>query len=219
MSLRLLIIVTVVFATVAFAQVDTPYQIRYASNLQFGDSVVNISNTGAQGAGLNSGTLASVTGALCASAYTFSPDEQMISCCSCPVTPNGLVSLSAKNDLISNTLTPAVPTSIVIKLYASVPKSDGCATSAQNPGAPAAGMVASGTTIHLNSSNGSYAVTETPFSPATLSRGVEAAGVYTGGVGSELFRLTQLCNFIVANGSKYGICGSCRFGGLGAGKM
>ena len=38
----------------------------------------------------------------------------MISCCSCPVTPNALVSLSARNDLISNTLTPGVPTSVLL---------------------------------------------------------------------------------------------------------
>ena len=61
-------------------------------------------NSGARGAGLNSGTSASTTGALCVNVYTFSPDEQMVSCCSCPVTPNGLVSLSARQDLISNTL-------------------------------------------------------------------------------------------------------------------
>src|SRR5688500_7249763 len=101
-------------AVVAFAQnpitADSPFQVRYASNLNVADSVVNITNTGARGAGLAAGTSASTTGALCVNVYAFSPDEQMISCCSCPVTPNGLVSLSARNDLISNTLTPAVPT-------------------------------------------------------------------------------------------------------------
>src|SRR3954469_13666401 len=92
-----------VFAGAAFSQVsptnvtlDGPYQVRYASNLNVGDSVINITNSGARGAGLNSGTTASVTGAICANVYVFSPDEQMISCCSCPVTPNGLVSLSAR---------------------------------------------------------------------------------------------------------------------------
>ena len=39
---------------------------------------------------------------ICVNVYTFSPDEQMISCCSCLVTPDSLVSLSARNDLISN---------------------------------------------------------------------------------------------------------------------
>jgi hypothetical protein len=132
----------------------------------------------------------------------------MVSCCSCPVTPNGLVSLSAKSDLISNTLTPATPTSIVIKLYASVPAAgaNGCSTSAANPGAAAPGMLAWGTTLHQNTATAAYEVTETPFSPATLSAG-------------ELFRLTQLCTFINANGSGFGICKSCKLGGLGAARM
>lgn len=208
MSLRLLIIATVVLATVAFAQVDTPYQIRYASNLNIGDSVINISNSGARGADLQAGKTTAITGSICANVYAFSPDEQMVSCCSCPVTPNGLVSLSAKGDLISNTLTPSTPTSIVIKLYASVPAagSSGCDASASKPGAAAPGMLAWGTTLHQNTATATYSVTETAFSPATLSAG-------------ELFRLTQLCTFINANGSGFGICKSCTLGGLGGIRM
>src|SRR5207244_11256295 len=86
-------------------------QVRYAANLNIGDSVINISNAGTQNAG---GALTNI----CANVYAFSPDEQLISCCSCTVTPNALVSLSAVSDLISNTLTPARPTSIVVKLIA-----------------------------------------------------------------------------------------------------
>ncbi len=99
----------------AFAQAqDGPFQVRYASNLPVGDSVINATNTGA------SSTVAFPTqnGNICMNVYTFSPDEQLISCCTCPITPDGLVSLSARNDLISNTLTPGVPTSIVVKLLA-----------------------------------------------------------------------------------------------------
>ena len=35
---------------VAFGQQDTSFQIRYAANLTGGDSVINITNTGANGA-------------------------------------------------------------------------------------------------------------------------------------------------------------------------
>lgn len=206
--LRTILLAALALSMVAYAQpnvtLDSPYQVRYASNLNVGDSVINITNSGAQGAGLQAGTSASTTGALCVNVYAFSPDEQMISCCSCPVTPNGLVSLSAREDLISNTLTPAVPTSIVIKLLASVPVGGSCAGSAAAPGALASGMVAWGTTIHAAPANGgAYHVTETPFIPATLSAGESA-------------RLTGLCTFINANGSGFGICRSCRLGGLGA---
>lgn len=203
MSFRTLLVVVVVLATTAFAQTtDSPFQVRYASNLNFGDSVINITNSGARGADLQSGTSASTTGAICVNVYAFSPDEQMIACCSCPVTPNGLVSLSAQRDLISNTLTPAVPTSIVVKLLASTPVGGSCNNSAAAPGALTPGMIAWGSTLKA-APGGAYQVTETQFAPATLSAG-------------ELNRLTQLCTFINANGSGFGICKSCRLGGLGA---
>jgi hypothetical protein len=57
------------------------FQVRYASNLNVGDSVINITNAG---------TANTVTGALsniCVNVYTFSPDEQQVSCCACNVTP------------------------------------------------------------------------------------------------------------------------------------
>ena len=210
LNFRNVLLVAMVFAMAAFAQpnatLDSPFQVRYASNLNVGDSVINITNTGARGAGLQAGTSASITGSLCVNVYAFSPDEQMISCCSCPVTPNGLRSLSAQQDLINNTLTPAVPTSIVVKLLATVPVGGTCSGSAAAPGPTTTGMAAWGTTIHAAPGGGPYQVTETPFTPATLSSG-------------EYSRLTQLCTFIIANGSGFGICNSCRLGGLGAGRL
>lgn len=186
---------------------DGSFQVRYASNLNVADSVVNITNSGARGAGLPSGTSASTTGAICVNVYAFSPDEQMIACCSCPVTPNGLVSISARLDLISNTLTPAVPTSVVVKLLSTVPSGGSCTNSAANPGATTPGLLAFGTTVHASPVAGSGPVmTETQFLPARLSAG-------------ELSRLTQLCTFINATGSGFGICASCRLGGLGAGRL
>ncbi len=185
---------------------DSSFQVRYTSNLNLSDSVINITNSGARGAGVAAGTSASTTGALCVNVYAFSPDEQMVSCCSCPVTPNGLVSLSARQDLISNTLTPAQPTSLVVKLYATTPVGGSCTSSAASPGDRSSGMLAFATTAHVGTSAGDIQITETPFAPASLSTG-------------ELSRLTQLCTFINANGSGFGICRSCRLGGLGAGRL
>jgi len=186
-----LALAAVAFSTVAFAQANTSFQVRYASNLNIGDSVINITNTGANN-GAN----------ICAHVYTFSPDEQLISCCSCTVTANALVSLSAQRDLISNTLTPAVPTSIVIKVLSTV-QSGAC--NAATPGTQTNGLAAWGTTLHVIAPVGA-AVTETAFTPATLSA-------------SELARITSFCGFIQANGSGFGICRSCRLGGLGADKQ
>jgi len=191
---------------------DSPFQVRYASNLAVGDSVVNITNTGGTvavtyAAGTNGAAV--TNGNICVNVYTFSPDEQMISCCACPVTPDGLVSLSARNDLISNTLTPGVPTSIVIKLLASTGGAT-CNASTVSGGSQAQvrGMAAWGTTIHAlpvtpGSPATTYGTTETKFTNATLSE-------------AEYARITTLCGFIQTNGSGFGICRSCRLGGLGA---
>lgn len=185
--------------------IGDPFQVSYAANLAVGDSAIDITNVGSLGASLQSGTTANITGALCANIYAFTPDEQLVSCCSCPVTPGGLVSLSAKNDLASNTLTPAVPTALVIKLVASLPVGGNCNNSAAaiTTASLANGMKSFETTLHATPVAGSYGVTETPFSPATMSAG-------------ELSRLANLCNFILANGSGFGVCRSCRLGGLGA---
>jgi len=201
MQLRILLAVAIVAcASVAFAQAipGSPadaFEVRYASNLNIGDSVINITNAGTT-------NIAGALTNICANVYTFSPDEQLISCCSCTVTPNALVSLSANSDLVSNTLTPAHPTSIVVKIAYTA----GTACNAANvPVANlAAGGRAWGTTLHAAPTTPvTYAVTETEFSKAGLST-------------AELARVTSFCGFIQANGSGFGICRSCRLGGLGA---
>jgi uncharacterized repeat protein (TIGR01451 family) len=187
---------------------EEAFQVRYASNLPIGDSVVNLTNTGT----LTLPTGLTTTGNLCVNVYTFDASEELISCCSCLVTPNGLNSLSSRADLISNTLTPGVPTSIVIKLVASrplglTPAGTGgtCNPSSPTPLTVAPGLGAWGTTLHsLPTTPVTYGLTETEFLSAPLSV-------------AELTKLTLFCGFIQANGSGFGICKSCRTGGLGAG--
>jgi hypothetical protein len=179
--------------------------VRYASNLTAGDSVIHITNNGinSTAAGVD-GTMQN--GSLCANVYTYSPDEQMVSCCTCAVTPNALVSFSVTRDLVSNPLTPVVPQSAVIKIVASLGADTiGCnaATVAQTTATKTVpGLHAWGTTLHA-APGGVYGMTETAFSVGALSP-------------AEVNRMTQLCGFIKANGSGYGICKNCRFGGLGA---
>jgi hypothetical protein len=212
MNQRLLVFsATVVFlSTAAFAQnpvtADSPFQVRYAANLNIGDSVVNVTNTGASG------------GNICVNVYTFAPDEQEISCCTCQVTPDGLASLSVKNSLINNTLTGVVPTAVVIKLVATRQTTCNAAAapifvlnsvdSIDEEDPFATGLAAWGTTIH--------ALPVTPGSPATTYGATETAFTpYTFG-GPEYLRMTSLCGFIQTDGSGFGICGGCSTGGLGA---
>ena len=202
----------------AFAQPaptsDSFFQIRYAANLTSGDSVINLTNTGANGASLNGPGFGGAAGNICVNVYAFSPDEQLVSCCSCLITPNGLASLSVNSDLISNTLTGVRPNSVVVKLVntgaGAAFTGTNCTNSAALAGAAAFpianGMLAWGTTVHAAPVAGTFAVTETAFSNATLS-------------GAELLSITNRCTNIIGNGSTFGICRSCRVGGLGADRL
>src|SRR5580658_3976549 len=92
-----LVLATLALSAAAFAQSDFYYQVGYAANLNIGDSEINVSNDGFR-AGFYPNTAGA--GNLCINVFVFDPAEEEIACCSCLVTPNGLESLSAKNDLI-----------------------------------------------------------------------------------------------------------------------
>jgi len=174
------------------------YQIHPAFNLTGGDSVLNLTNDGGS---ILPGT--PPTGDLCANIYVFDPDEELIECCSCLVSPNGLKSLSVRHDLISNTLTSRVPNAVVIKLLASKPTGTGesCNPASPAPQSLAPGMHAWGTTIRaLPTTPVTYGVTEGEFTPASLSPG-------------ELTKLTGTCGFIQGSGSGRGVCKLCKDGG------
>ena len=193
--------IIVLLSTTAYPQAaDTPYQTRYASNLKNGDSLINITNTGASS---TTGT----NGILCANVYVFSPDNTMVSCCSCGVSPNALVSLSVKKDVLTNLTNPAaVPSSATIKVLSTLSPSSGTSTTCTGTAGTAGtgsnvlatGMAAWGTTVHL----GPPGVTETAFTPSTLSA-------------AELSKLNTSCSTIIG-GSGAGICKPCRVGGLSA---
>ena len=199
MKLSFLIAALGLSSVAAFAQsaLDTPFQVRYAANLNIADSYVNISNSGASTTGSSFSGLSN--GTLCVNVYAFAPDEQLVDCCTCSVSPNSVYSLSVNNDLNSNTLTGVRENSLVIKLLATT----GGTCNAATPGTPAAGLLAWGTTVHRLSGTTTYQTTETAFTPSTLSAG-------------ELARISQLCSFTQILGSGFGVCGSCRNIALGS---
>jgi hypothetical protein len=224
-----LVLAAAALSTVAFAQ-DGFYQIGYAANLNSGDSVLNLSNDGFQGGFINAVPF-KTEGNICVNVYTFDPSEEEIACCACLVTPNGLNSLSAVSDLTSNPLTPAIPTSIVIKLVSSEPGFDptGAFTicnasvvgggTAANPYYPAplpavdtnvgfivpAGMLAWGTTLEPAQTPATFSPVSVKYLNGTLSP-------------SELTALTSTCGFIQGDATGFGICKSCRLGALAGSK-
>ncbi|HLH16030.1 MAG TPA: Ig domain-containing protein [Bryobacteraceae bacterium] len=178
-------------ATLVFPSGPVPenaFLIRYAANLDHGDSTVEVTNYGLNGAPLQGPGFGAAVGNICVNIYAFAPDEQLVSCCSCLVTPNAVVRLSVLNDLLSNPLTPVRPTSAVIKLVSSAPGTTSLT----------GGMSAWGTTLHpLNTTGTAFGLTETPFTPAKLSSG-------------ELASITNRCANNLANGSGSGVCSACR---------
>lgn len=203
-----LILAATLIPVAAYAQnpmtTDSPYQIRYISNLSAADSVINITNTGASGANLGSGSAATIAGSICANVYAFAADEEIVSCCSCPVTPNGVVSLSAQSSILGNALSGRLAsTTLAVALVSTLPVGGSCASSAATKGTLAPGMLA---WLHAEAPSTATTCnggTETSFAPATL-------------IANEYTRLTSLCSFIQVQGSGYGICSSCQVQALGA---
>jgi hypothetical protein len=187
--------------------VGDAFQISYATNLPFGDSFIDITNSGASITSPNHGAALTGSGTICVNVYVFDYTEEFVACCACPVTPNGLQSYSVKNDLNNSILFFYSPKSVVVKLVATR-YSAGCGFGSLTSLSPAAlvpGMAAWGTTLHANGGlehGSAYSLTEKPFAQSSLSAG-------------ELERLSYWCG-VTAGGSGGGLCANCRAGGLGA---
>ncbi len=145
----------------------------------------------------------SPAGDLCANVYVFAPDQQMLECCSCKVTPDGMRTFGVNTNLTNNSLIANPPHSGVIKIVSSaVPtriSSSGSSGSCNN----AAGITYApygylGTWVtHVNQAH-QLSVSETHFLPGVLST-------------TELTNLQHSCKLIQGVGSAFGIC-SCGSG-------
>jgi hypothetical protein len=191
---------------------DKAFQVSYAANPSAGESYINIINTGANGDPILGPGLGGASGNVCVNVYAFDPGEEMISCCSCLVTPNQVVNLGVNANLTVKTLTGVIPTSVTVKLLNTLAGTGGTGLSCTNSATAAGGanfpivngIVAYGTTPQAIGTK--FNVVEHPFIPSTLSP-------------AELASLTNRCSNIVGNGSLYGICSACRLGALGASKL
>ena len=195
------------------AAADAPFQARYAANLQSGESYIDIINTGFNGPPLGPGFSAGSAGNICVSVYAMDPAEELIGGCSCLITPHQTVNLGVIRDVLGNTLTSAVPTSVTIKVVGSNASATNCTNTAamvNTINMLTGGFVAFLTTLHATPKSGVFASTETPFLPV---------GISSQGVNSELTSLAGRCGFILANAGGFGVCSSCRAGALGAQKQ
>ena len=225
MQFRNVLLAALVCITMAvFAQAQTPPQavldgqflVGYATNFTAGESWINMINTGANGDLALGPSLGGAAGNICVNVYAFDPNEEMVACCSCLITPNQVVNFGINANLLGHVETPAVPSSVTIKLVNTL-AGDGtkssCTNSAYYAGTTtfplANGLVAYGTTPQ-QLGTGAYNIVEHMFIPSTL--------VATG-TNAELASLTGRCGSIIGNASGYGTCKTCTPGALGAVKM
>jgi len=167
----------IVGATTAGAQSDA-YSLTYYTYAQ---------TTGAPDAHLRIINDGNTNGNLWADIYVFNNDEQMEECCSCVVSPDGILDLDANVDLLGNQLAPEVATTNgVIKVLSS--------TTVDTAPTPTAGIRGWFTHIQSGAAAGAYSITETELKDSTLSATEESVG------------LAETCAFVHELGSGHGVC-------------
>jgi len=163
------------------------YSVNYYSNRNNtagADQFVRVINPGTQGTPLTPST----HGAICADVYVFDANQEMVECCHCPITANGLLELSVLNDLTAKPLTgfPA-PNSGAIKIV-----SDAYSNCNETAPSPIPELLAWGTHVQQPVS-GAFVTTEEEFQGAPLTE-------------DELGFLGQACSFVQYLGSGKGVC-------------
>ena len=200
-KVALVLLLGMVFSVAASAQTGDVYWVNYfVNNTTAGapDEYVYIINPGLQGAPVNANGTVSTAGNLCANIYVFDTAQEMTECCSCPLTPNALRTLSVKLNLTSNPMNGTVPPTGVIKIVSTLASAGGCNAGAISGANVIANLRAWGTHQQIVSV-GATATTESDFQASGLSPAEEAY-------------LPIACEFATYLGSGRGVC-SCGNGG------
>jgi hypothetical protein len=162
----------------ALAQGDNSYYfVTYFSNNAVSgapDATVRLVNDGETGANL------------WADFYVFDDSEELSECCSCVVTPDGLLSEDVKTELTANPLSGPVRSRGVIKVISD---------KAANATAPVPSPGLRGWATHIQKASSGFAITEAPLADANYS-------AYEAGA------LGPICGILLQLGSGYGSC-SC----------
>ena len=178
-------LILAVGSTPAVAQ-DNIFALSYFSNAH---------TTGAPDGTLrlvNDGTVSdsSPAGDLCASIYVFDSSEELNECCSCRITPNGILSLSVNTNLTSNTLTGKLPTRGVVKVVSSKLSGGSCDAKAVAPQTGIRGWI-----THVQKGTTAYSLTEEELLDSTYGS-------------AESADLAEDCTVLIELGSGAGVC-SC----------
>jgi len=187
LTLTALAVLGVVFSSSmiwAQAPADT-YKVNYFANANtpgLPDETVQITNPGTTG-----------SAGMCALIYVTNPSQEVLECCACSITENGLLTLSVNSNLTNNSLTPEPITAWTIHIISS------STCNAAKPTPVSGGVRAWGTHIQMPAGATSPTITETDYLDATLSSAEET-------------KLGTLCGSFISNGSGYGIC-NCGTGG------
>jgi hypothetical protein len=168
--LMLMLAIALMLGGTALAQGDdSSYFVTYFSNAN---------TTGAPDATVRAVNDGDTEANLYASIYVFDDSEELTECCSCLITPDGLLSESVNKNLTANPLTGIKPSRGVIKVISSSTESDISTHFA--PNTPTAGIRAWAT--HVQKLTSGFAVTETQFADSNLAS-------------SEKSLIEQLCYF------------------------
>jgi len=159
-------------------------------------------------------------GDLCANIYVFTSDQEMVECCSCFLSPNGLRTLSVDIDLTANPLTATAPNAGLIKIVSSeidTNQGDGaCSGVSTNPAGKSEftdvaqapyepyGSLRTWSTHIRPTTTTLFTLSEASFRHADIGH-VEYGAEDRDGTG-ELRKLQQQCHNIALNGSGHGHC-------------
>jgi hypothetical protein len=195
------------------------------ANMGFPAAEVNIVNPGSTGGySIFDPTAPGSHGDLCANIYVFTSDQEMVECCSCFISPNGLRTLNVDVDLTHTPLTHTLPNTGLIKIVSSeIDESQddhACSGVSTNPaGKPdftdvatqpydAEGSLRIWSTHIRPTTSTLFTLTEVSFRHADLGHkhfGDNTSSEDRDG-SSELRKLQQQCHFIAVNGSGKGHC-------------
>jgi hypothetical protein len=151
------------------------------------DYFANANTSGAPDATLRIVHPGVAAGNLCADIYVFDTNEEMSECCSCTVTPDGILTLSVDGDLTSNPLTGVILGSGVLKIVSAATTGGLCPL----PTAPAPTADLRAWATHIQ--NSAFTITENASQAAPLSL-------------TEGKALAAQCSDIKGAGSGHGVC-------------